>query len=368
MKDKILIKIYDNSLNITKYLVNKEIDFLNIKEYKNYSTLYISKSDLKNIYMHYEILKEYSIKNIIYILKNKIYYIFLLFMGIIIFSIFSNIIVDVQINTNDTEIIKKISKSLDNYGIKRLTFKKNYNDIKTIKDSILNELKDNIEWLEIENIGMTYKIKLEERKEKNKDNNNTNCDVVSTSDGIITKIISNKGSVLVKDNQLIKEGNVLISGHIMLNDEEKRSVCASGEVYAEKWFSVTLDIPLIYQEKIYTGKIKNNIILEYDNRDFKIFKSRVKMFDEEKKEILSLLNKKIILVKEKEYKLVSKKYDEDALNKRIDELVIEKLSLNLKENERIIDKKVLKKEVNDSRIKIELFTIVEKKISKQVTY
>jgi hypothetical protein len=109
-------------------------------------------------------------------------------------------------------------------------------------------------------------------------------------------------------------------------------------------------------------------MIEYDKRDFKIFKSRFKNYDEDKEEIISLFNKKLYLVKEYEYKIETKEYDEESLNKKIDSLVIEKLSLNLNDKERIIDKKVLKKEVNNSRIKIELFTIVEKQIGKQITY
>ena len=46
----------------------------------------------------------------------------------------------------------------------------------------------------------------------------------------------------------------------------------------------------------------------------------------------------------------------------------EKLELNLGDNERILSKNVLKKEENNSRIKIELFVTIERLISKQVTY
>lgn len=369
MQNKVYIKIFSDSSNVAKYLINKRVDFVNLKEEKNYVTLCILKRDLDKIkYFKYETLKDFSITYILCLIKRKIYYFFLLLFAISLFFIFSNIIIEVNINSSNASLVNKLYKSLDKYNIKRLTFKKSFKEINDIKDKLLNDYKESIEWLEIENIGMNYNIKLEERKIKNIENNSSVCDIISKEDGIITKIISSKGNVVVKNNQFVKEGDVLISSHIFLNEEEKQSVCAAGEVYAQKWYSIVLDFPLNYQEKVYTNKVRNNFMIEIDNNDYKIFKSRLKNYDEDKEEILSILNKKLYLIKEYEYKLVNKEYNEEALNKRIDELVVEKLNLSLNEKERIINKKVLKKEVNNSRIKIELFTIVEKQIGKQITY
>ena len=369
MKNKVLIKISGNSYLISKYLINKNIDFNIIDNNINHVTVLLDKSNLSKIYyFKYEIIKDYSFKNIICFIKKRIYYIFLLCLAIILFSLLSNIIVQVKISSSNNELVNKLKKTLDYYDIKRLTFKKNYQELKDIKDKILDEYKDNIEWLEIENVGLNYNIKLEERKIINSKKEEGICDIVSIRDGIISKIISSKGIILHQVNTLVKEGDILISGNIKLNDEIKKSVCANGSVYASIWYKVILDIPLIYQEKVYTNTTRNNLIIDFDNRDFKIFKSRLENFDEDKEEVISLFNKKIYLVKEVEYVLETKEYSEDALNKRIDEIVSEKLSLNLNAKERIIDKKVLKKEVNNSRIKIELFTRVEKMIGKQITY
>ena len=74
------------------------------------------------------------------------------------------------------------------------------------------------------------------------------------------------------------------------------------------------------------------------------------------------------LIKEHEYVNETLEYNDEELDKKLDELILTKLELSLKGKERILQKKVLKKEVNDSRIKIELFVSVEKLISKQVTY
>ena len=371
MKDKLIIKINKISISqLIKELFRLNIDVEIIKEDKKYVICKINNKDLEKIKKHYkiEIINEYTYKNIFKALKEKLYYLLLILLGILLYIFFSNTIVKVSILSNNKELVKVLTKELDNNNIKRLTYKKNFIEINNIKENILNNNKDKLEWLEIENIGMTYVIKLEERKISEKQVSEGNCNIIAKSDGMITKIISEQGNILVKNNQMVKEGDILITGQIMLNDEVLANTCAKGLVYAEKWYNVSIDIPKTIKIKKYTNRVRYNLEYSPDNRDYKIFKSRLKNYDSDKEEIISILGKKLYYVKEYEYINEEVNMDEEALNKRIDELIYEKLELNLGDDERILSKNVLKKEENDSRIKIELFVTIERLISKQVTY
>ena len=371
MKDKLIIKINKISISqLIKDLFRLNIDVEIIKEDKKYVICKINNKDLEKIKKHYkiEIINEYTYKNIFKALKEKLYYLLLILLGILLYIFFSNTIVKVSILSNNKELVKVLTKELDNNNIKRLTYKKNFIEINNIKENILNNNKDKLEWLEIENIGMTYVIKLEERKISEKQVSEGNCNIIAKSDGMITKIISEQGNILVKNNQMVKEGDILITGQIMLNDEVLANTCAKGLVYAEKWYNVSIDIPKTIKIKKYTNRVRYNLEYSPDNRDYKIFKSRLKNYDSDKEEIISILGKKLYYVKEYEYINEEVNMDEEALNKRIDELIYEKLELNLGDDERILSKNVLKKEENDSRIKIELFVTIERLISKQVTY
>ena len=371
MINKILIKINKVSLNeLVKLCFTNNIEIYTIKENKDYIILEIDKNNLKEISKLYkvEILKDNTLKNIYLKLKKKLFNVILLIISFIMFIFLSNIIVKVNILSNNLELVKNLNISLEKQGIKRLSLKKNFIELEDIKNNILNEYKDKLEWLEIEQIGMTYNIKLEERKKENKSINKERCHVIANTDGVITKVIADIGEVLVKKNQVVKEGETLISGQINLYEETKADVCANGLVFAEKWYNVSIEIPKKYTKKEYTNKKRYNIEIEVDNRDFKIFKSRLNKYDTDKDEIISLLGKKIYLLKEYEYVDKEYEYDENSLDKRINELVEEKLELNLLENERILTKNILKKDENNSKIKIELFVSIEKLISKQVEY
>src|SRR5574344_348593 len=371
MKDnlKISVYVYDED-NFLKQMWSINVNLTQIVYKDKILTCNINTKDLDKIrkYYHVNIIRNYS-KNylLIYLKKNIIGLISLVF-GILLFVFLSNVIVDVNIQSDNTQIVNDLSKELDNYEIKRLTLKKNFYKIQEIKNKIKEKYNNQIEWIEIKNVGMKYVISLELRKSKVVESDDGACNIVAESDGIITNIKAESGVVMVKNNQAVKEGDILISGSIKFNEEVKKDVCSKGLVFAEKWYNVTIDIPTTYQEKVYTGKKRSNLLLEIDNRDKQIFKSRFANYDTEKKEIISLLGHKLYLLNEYEYKYVTKEYDENELDERIDNLVIEKLKLSLRDNEKILYKNVLKKDVNDSRIRVELFVTIEKLISKQVKY
>src|SRR5574344_69577 len=359
-----------NYSGLISYAWHKKITLEDVKEDSSYLYCRINSHDLNKLkcYYHVDIIKDYTKNNFLYILKNNMIKIITFLLSIIIFLILSNVIVEININVENVDLVNKLTKSLDNYGIKRLTFKKSYSEIENIKSKLSAEFHDYIEWLEIENVGMTYIVKVEMRKSKIINIVGDHCHVIATSNGMITNIKANKGNILVKNNQIVKEGDILISGDSALNEEIKGSVCANGLIYAEEWYNVTIDIPRNITDKIYTQKVRYNLLYEHDNRDYKIFRSRLSNYDTSKKSIIGLFNHKLYLLKEYEYINKSHELSEDELDNKINELVISKLDLSLRDDEKILYKNILKKDVNDSRIRVELFVTVEKLISKQITY
>src|SRR5574344_641971 len=286
MNEMLLIKIKtSNKECFFKYILKENIKLQNINYQQEFIIASINKNDLAKLKRFYQItiIKDYSKTNIYPFFKKNLIKIISFMWMIIIFFFLRKIIIKINKKKNNKELNKVLTKELENYQIKRLTFKKSYPELQNIKEIIKNKLNSQLEWLEIENIGMTYNIKLEMRKSKEIKVNAEHCNVIAQKDGVITKIKSNKGIVLVKNNQFIKENALLITGSITLNDE------------------VTIDIPKLTEEKVYSNKTKNNLLLEIDNRDRKIFKSRFQNYDTISKPIFSLLGKKLFLLKEYEY-------------------------------------------------------------------
>lgn len=357
MNDKILvrIKVYNKEQFYIRIL-ERNISLNNIKYKDKYIICKIKESDYKTLSRYYkiEILKEFNTHELFKHLKKYYLEYLSIILGIILFNLFINTICYVDIRTTNRGLASKISKVLDIYNLKRFTLKKDYNYLAKVKQELLKTYPDELEWVEISNDGMKYIITLEERKKILPNTKNDRCDVIATKDALVTKVIAQSGVVMVKPNTYVRAGDVLISGEIKYNEEVKNTVCAKGIVYGEVWYDVKMSLPKTYQEKIYTDKYRYNLELSH-NKDYKIFKSRLKDYDTKRKTLISILGFKINLLKEEEIIYLTKEYTEEELDIRIDELIQEKVGLKLKEGEEILYKNVLKKELNHSKIDIDVF-------------
>lgn len=357
MNDKILvrIKVYNKEQFYIRIL-ERNISLNNIKYKDKYIICKIKESDYKTLSRYYkiEILKEFNTHELFKHLKKYYLEYLSIILGIILFNLFINTICYVDIRTTNRGLASKISKVLDIYNLKRFTLKKDYNYLVKVKQELLKTYPDELEWVEIKNDGMKYIITLEERKKILPNTKNDRCDVIATKDALVTKVIAQSGVVMVKPNTYVRAGDVLISGEIKYNEEIKNTVCAKGIVYGEVWYDVKMSLPKTYQEKIYTDKYRYNLELSH-NKDYKIFKSRLKDYDTKRKTLISILGFKINLLKEEEIIYLTKEYTEEELDIRIDELIQEKVGLKLKEGEEILYKNVLKKELNHSKIDIDVF-------------
>lgn len=103
-------------------------------------------------------------------------------------------------------------------------------------------------------------------------------DVISAADGIVTHIEPWAGDAQVKVGEAVLEGEVLIAGTMELDPtpplEESlgtKLVHAEGLVMAQTWRTLTAEIPLTAQEKVYTGEEWVRYTLSLGGKRVKIF-------------------------------------------------------------------------------------------------
>lgn len=350
-----------SKMNITikkiNYLNNNKIEILIKKDrYK----------ELKKRYPGYKfkIIKDVGFYKVRPFIRRHRYFLFSIFIGLIALYCLSRVILKVDVIHSNKNIRNLVKTELSEVGIKKYSLKKSYKKINKIKENILDKYPDKIEWLEIENIGMTYTVYIEERIIKEKEEKmNEYCHVVADKSAIITKIISSKGEKVKVVDNYVNEGDIIISGEIKLYEDVRDNVCAEGKVYGEVWYTVNVKVPLEYEEKIYTGEIRKNIRYETDSKKHSIFRSKFKKYDiEDKKKLITLFNVDFVLEEELEYNSKIKRHTEkEAINHGID-LAKEKIEIKLKKDERVLKEKVLKKVLNNSTIELEIFIAVEESI------
>ena len=367
--NRVIIKIKREN-NILLKLSSYGINIYNVNNTKDYYVLEVLGSDLAKIpkYIKYKIIRNDSISRFrSFVKKNKIN--ILIFLGgILFFTFITNLTMEVRIIHNDTELRKIIYEELDKYNIKRFTFKKSFNYLKKVKESILEKYKDKIEWLEIDRVGLDYEVKVTERIIPSEVKEKSYCHITAKKEGVITKISNSKGEALVHDSSHVNKGDILISGIISFNEQTKGYTCAVGSVYAEVWYMVDVEIPMYEEEVVYTGKKRYNLKYSRGNIDHKIFKSRLENYEEKEHKIISLLGNEFYLEEEIEYRIHKKKLTEEEALIKADSLIAEKINLKLEDKERILYKKVLKKSISGSKMVIEAFVATEEQIGVSTPY
>ena len=354
--NRLINKLY--KLNISIYNISCSDNNVFVKiSYNDYLKM---QKYLKTL--DYKVEKYYGKIAIKLFLKKYNLLILAFFISLIIIIFNSFLIVDINIIHEDSSLVSLIENDLEKYGIKKFMFKKSYKQLQEIKNNIKNNHLDKIEWLEINKVGMKYIIRVEERIINENEHIASFCNVYATKDGIIKSIKTYDGVATVEINDYVKKDDLLIGGDVYLNENIVNKVCATGDIYAEIWYTVHISMPLKYAEKEKTDKKRNNYIINFNGIDSKIFKDRLKQYSSDKQKIFDLLGIKIYKEKQTEVTEKIKNYTEkEAIDKAL-ELANEKVKLKIGKSDTIISQKVLQNKTIDSTMELDIFIITEENI------
>lgn len=339
------------------------IEFLNIEFSKNSVIIKVSEKDYKKILdiktiYKIEVVKVYGIAAFKYFIKKYSLFLIVLFLGFFLFLGLTNIIFEVEVVHNDKELRELILEELELEGIKKYNLVASYEKKEAIKEIILKKHKEKIEWLEIERVGTKYIIKVEERKKNNDVIDDKPRNIIAKKNGLVKKIISTSGEILVKKEQYVKAGDVLIGGTIHNKEIEVAKVKAEGTVYAETWYNVTVEVPYHYHEENKTGKKQKVLEFKWFNKELELFDFK-KYKNTQDNIIFSLKNSilpiSISIKEEEEVEITDKIYTKDNAITEASNIAKNRLKSKLGENIEILYEKNLKITEEDSKIIVVMF-------------
>lgn len=347
--NRFIKKCIDNNINLynISYKKDKIIVLIDVKDYLKIKRL--------NYYSKIRVVKYDGLLNIKKIIKDNMFYISVIFLSFIWMNLLTNYIVDIEIIHSNSGIRSLLKEELDKNNVKRFSLAYSFEELDNITKKMLADNKNNLEWVSIKKDGMKYIVRAEERIIKSEVVSDKPRDIIASKDAYITKVISSKGNVLVRQGEYVKKGTVLISGKITLYEDVKGVTSASGSVYGNVWYECTVETPKEISSERLTGRkrynlnVGNKILLrnKYQNfrqkniREIKIFGLKIKFYREEEVEIIK-----------------TKTDDEYALNR-----LKEEFDKKLNGKGVIIYQKVLKKEENNSTIKYRVFIITNELIN-----
>ena len=274
-------RIIKNNIKIVKLTprshkeVDLIIDYNDLEEIEKYKTIY----DIK-------IVRYYGKLHIIKFLKKNRFILLFLLLSVIIVFILSNMIFSVEVIHSNSKIIKLVTEELKDYGIKKYAFAKSYSEVEKIEKEILNNNKDNLEWLEIIRNGTKYTVRVEERIINKEIDDNKNYDIVSSKNAVIRIIEAESGEKVRDINTYVKKGETIISAYISTPSEEKILSTARGKVIGEVWYTIDINYPYYHHEVKYTGNKKKVLVFNFINKRISLFDfKKYKTFDKNIKNI-----------------------------------------------------------------------------------
>lgn len=203
--------------------------------------------------------------------KRKIFLILIVLIGIVLFTL-SKFIWNINIeginNINESEIISV----LDEKGLKVGKIK---NKIDTQK--IINEIRlerTDISWIGITIKGTNATVKIVEADSKPEIINEEDyCNIVATKDAQIVKISAQNGIPVVKTDDIVTKGDILIAGWIDGKYTGTRYVHSEGEVKAKVWYTEKEQVTLDQVVERDTGNSEQKYKIKINNFTINLFKT-----------------------------------------------------------------------------------------------
>ena len=178
--------------------------------------------------------------------KRKVFALLILLIAVLVI-VLSNFVWNIEIEGTDKINKDELMQTLNKEGLSIGKFKPTLETKEIINKIRLD--RDDIAWVGIEVKGTNAIVKVVEAEEKPEIiDEDEYCNIVATKDGVVTKIMAQNGTPLVKEGDLVKKGTVLVGGWLEGKYTGTRYVHSNGQVEAKVWYT--------QKEKVYLKETK----------------------------------------------------------------------------------------------------------------
>lgn len=172
-----------------------------------------------------------------------------LFLGILWYL--SSHIMGIDIIGNQRLSNAEIENELKSFGLYRGAAVSKI-DRRLLQNQMMTRL-DDLAWIGINIKGSRAYIEVKERLDtKRSVDEDVPCNIIASRDGIIKALEIKSGQTVVKLNDMVEKGNLLVSGAMDSQVEGIRYAHSAGSVFAETIYKKSRVYPLVYEEKLYT--------------------------------------------------------------------------------------------------------------------
>lgn len=279
----------------------------------------------------------------------------IIFVAIIFYL--STFIWSIDIDSEHNLSPYEIRQQLFAWGIKPGTSKKSIN-VYEIEDKLIKS-NDSIMWVRARIEGSSLKISAEERQSPpDIIPQDSPCNLVALKDGEVVRVYTSAGTAVVKKNDIVKKGQLLVKGE-QGKEGLTYQVHAAGDVICKTFYEENKTVKISGTKKERTGNFVENNYINVAGRKIYLKKSLNKYKSYDKiEDNMGFIHKEFFYeTKDVPFNLDSKKVIDDTVN----ELYI-KITCNMDKSVNIIDK-VINTEQDGDSIKVRLLVVAEENIA-----
>ena len=191
-----------------------------------------------------------------------------LFLGILWYL--TSHIVGIDIIGNERLSSAEIEKELKSFGLYRGAAVSKI-DRRLLQNQMMTSI-DDLAWIGINIKGSRAYIEVKERLDtKRSVDEDIPCNIIASRDGVIKALEIRSGQTVVKLNDMVEKGDLLVSGAMDSQVEGIRYAHSAGSVFAETIYKKSRVYPLEYEEKLYT---ENTVV----RRSIGVFGQNIKLY------------------------------------------------------------------------------------------
>ncbi len=336
---------YEKLINLLK---NADIVLTNLSMEGDHFKLIIDEDKLEKLKaicdkqnVGYAVLKEMGVTLLLKrILKRKVF-ITCTILSLLFLYYSSLLLWNIKITDNDYIKRSEVLDVLEKCGVTSFVFK---NSIVT--DKITSEIYKtfgNVSFVSVDLKGSTLYVSIEDYKKKEKETEGLPySDIFAIKDAEIFTVITAKGTPTVKKGIVVKAGDLLVRGEVVVNETTRQQSKAVGKVIGKCVYYLTYEEELEKEIRELTENEHTEYEIEFNRFSFKVFKYK-NLFEnyEKRKEIFNFFN--LIRVNQYTYQEYTKSREEVGVEEakiKAKELITKNIMMRTKKIEKIINSKV----------------------------
>ncbi|MBQ7322181.1 MAG: sporulation protein YqfD [Clostridia bacterium] len=193
------------------------------------------------------------------------------FLGAAILIASTQVLWDIRVSGNETMTVRRVKEELRESG---LYVGMPLARLNTAKEEMRIQLESEcFSWVSINMSGTVAYVEVRERVPTPDGEPLSPANLIASAEGIVEGVEIYTGKSVVKAGQAVQKGELLVSGVYDSQAVGWRVTRAAGHVLARTEHEFEVEIPLVYQQKVYSGEHLQQKTLFFFEKEIKLLKN-----------------------------------------------------------------------------------------------